>query len=195
MEAIQGYLKKWGRQKLRYWASDMILHIMADASHGTEITKEGKHRSRGAYFMYLGTKDPSYINAPILVHTGILPGIPASAAEAEINSNFESGKAGQYIRTMLDDMGYRQPTTIIFTDNVCAKEYANDTIKGTKLRHIDRKHEWMKYMVNTKIYTLKYIPSIDNLADFFTKIMNKARHDYLTSFFVHREKMLIMKNI
>jgi hypothetical protein len=193
MEAIQGYLKMWGEHKLRYYASDMILHIIADASHGTEITKEGKHRSRDAYYAYLGTKDPSYINAPISVHTGIITGIPASAAEAEINSNFNSGKAGLYMRQMLDDMGYKQSTTIIFTDNICAKEYANDTIKGTRLRHIDRKHEWMKYMVNTKTYTLKYIPSIDNLADFFTKIMNKQRHDYLTSFFVHRKKMLSMK--
>ena len=131
----------------------------------------------------------------ISVHTGTITVIPASAAEAEINSNFNSGKAGLYMRQMLDDMGYKQSTTIIFTDNICAKEYANDTIKGTKLRHIDRKHEWMKYMVNTKTYTLKYIPSIDNLADFFTKIMNKQRHDYLTSFFVHRKKMLSMKII
>ena len=71
------------------------------------------------------------------------------------------------MRQMLDDMGYRQPTTIIFTDNICAKNYANDTIKGIKLRHMDRKHKWIKHMVNT----LRYIPSIDNLADFFTKIM------------------------
>jgi hypothetical protein len=50
MEAIQGYLKMWGDHKLRYYASSMILHIIADASHGTEITKEGKHRSRDAYY-------------------------------------------------------------------------------------------------------------------------------------------------
>lgn len=48
-------------------------------------------------------------------------------------------------------------------------------------------------MVNTNIYKLQYIPTVDNLADFFTKIMNKQRHDYLVSFIVHREKMLSMK--
>ncbi len=45
-------------------------------------------------------------------------------------------------------------------------------------------------MVDTKVYKLQYIPSVDNLADFF---MNKQRHDYLVSYIVQREKMHIMK--
>ena len=128
-----------------------------------------------------------------MVHTGVLPGLPLSAAESEIINNVESGQAGIYIRRVLDDLGYKQPTTIILTDNLCSQGYANDTIKGTKLRHIDRKNEWIKHMVNTNVYKLQYIPTVDNLADFFTKIMNKQRHDYLVSFIVHREKMLSMK--
>ena len=138
MEAIQGYLKRWGNQKLRFYASDMILTMIADASLGTEVTKDGNHRSRGAVFCYLGTKNPYIINGPIMVHTGILPGVPISAAEAEILNNIESGQAGIYIRQILDDLGYKQPTTLILTDNLCVKGYAEDTIKGTKLRHIDR---------------------------------------------------------
>jgi hypothetical protein len=43
----------------------------------------------------------------VSVHTGTITGIPASAAEAEINSNFNSGKTGLYMRQMLDDMGYK----------------------------------------------------------------------------------------
>ena len=48
----------------------------------------------------------------VSVHTGTITGIPASAAEAEINSNFNSGKTGLYMRQMLDDMGYKSHLTL-----------------------------------------------------------------------------------
>ena len=135
--------------------------------------------------MYLGTKHPQYINGPVAIHTGILPGVPTSAAEAEICQHFDTGKATVYVRRLLDDLGYAQPTTIIYTDNICSKEYTNDNIKGTKLKHIDRRHEWLKHMVNTSEFELQYISSENNLADFFTKLMTKQRHDYLLSYIIH----------
>ena len=52
----------------------------------------------------------------ISVHTGTITVIPASAAEAEINSNFNSGKAGLYMRQMLDDMGYKQSFILLLLD-------------------------------------------------------------------------------
>ena len=159
---IQGYLKKWGKQKLRFHASDMILTVMSDASLGSEKENNNSHRSRGGYFMYLGTTDLYAINGPIAVHTGILPGVPVSAAEAEIVQNLDTGKATLYTRRLLDDMGYPQPTTVIFTDNMCSKEYANDTIEGTKLRHIDRRNEWLKYMVSIKEFKLLYIVTVSD---------------------------------
>ena len=190
MDAIQGYLKKWGKQTVRFHASEMILTVMSDASLGSEKENKKNHRSRAACIMYLGTKDPHIINGPIFIHTGILPGVPTSAAESEIAGNFETGKHTKYARNLLDDLGYAQPTTIIFTDNVCALEYSKDTIKGTKLRHIDRRNEWIKHMVNANEFELKYISSEHNLADFFTKLLTKQRHEYLLSFIIRKEKVL-----
>ena len=95
-----------------------------------------------------------------------------------------------YVRKVLDDLGYAQPTTVIFTDNVCAIEYSKDAIKGTKLRHIDRKNEWIKHMTSISEFKLQYISSENNLADFFTKLMMKQRHEYLISFILHKEKVL-----
>ena len=192
---IQGYLKGWGKQTIRFHASEMILTVMSDASLGSEKENKNNHRSRAACIMYLGTSNPNIINGPIFIHTGILPGVPTSAAEAEIAGNFESGKHTVYARKLLDDLGYAQPTTVIFTDNVCSLEYSKDTIKGTKLRHIDRRSEWIKHMVNCSEFELKYISSENNLADFFTKLMTKQRHEYLLSFIMHKEKVLKLQTI
>jgi hypothetical protein len=194
MKCLQGYLKKWGKQKVRFYASSMILTVMSDASLGSEKVNNDKHRSRGAYIMYLGTTDPQYINGPISIHTGILPGVPASAAEAEICQHFDTGKATIYTRRVLDDLGYAQPTTIILTDNICSKEYTNDNIKGTKLKHIDRRNEWLKHMVNINEFQLQYISSENNLADFFTKLMTKQRHEYLISYIISKEKILKLQS-
>ena len=168
----------------------MILTVMSDASLGSEKINNSNHRSRGGYFMYLGTSNPLIINGPVAVHTGILTGVPVSAAEAEIVNHFDTGKATLHTKRILDDLGYPQPATIIFTDNVCSKEYSNDTIKRTKLRHIDRRYEWLKHMVSINEFRLEYISSENNIADFFTKIMSKQRHEYLVSFIIRKEKVL-----
>ena len=72
----------------------------------------------------------------------------------------------------------------------CAIEYSKDAIKGTKLRHIDRRNEWIKHMTNINEFELKYISSENNLADFFTKLMTKQRHEYLLTFILHKQKVL-----
>ena len=87
------------------------------------------------------------INGPVALHTGQLAGVLESTAEAEIVNHFDTGEATLYAKRILDDLGHPQPATIIFTDNVCSKEHSNDTIKGTKLRHFDRRYEWLKHII------------------------------------------------
>ena len=45
-------------------------------------------------------------------------------------------------------------------------------------------------MVSINKFKLEYISSENNAADFFTKIMNKQRHEYLVSLIIRKEKVL-----
>jgi hypothetical protein len=73
--------------KIRYHASDMILHIQSDSSYLSE--KEAK--SRAGEFFYMGSStntDKKLTNGAILIISKVLKHVMSSAAEAEIGAAF-----------------------------------------------------------------------------------------------------------
>ena len=67
-------------------------------------------------------------------------------------------------------------TAIAFTNNTCVK---------SKLKHIDCRQEWVKVVRDKNIMTPKYVPTDDNLADLFTKILG------LAVFKKHRDSIMV----
>ena len=73
-----------------------------------------------------------------------------------------------------DELRIRFP--IPFTlqmDNTAAKAFAENTVIRSKLKHIDCRQEWVKVVRDKNIMTPKYVPTDDNLADLFTKILSR----------------------
>jgi hypothetical protein len=65
--------------KIRYHASDMILHIHSDASY----VSENEAKSRAGGFFYMGNKnDKKLTNGAILIVSKVLKHVMSSAAEA-----------------------------------------------------------------------------------------------------------------
>jgi hypothetical protein len=186
-EFLQGYFKTYGNHVKRFYASDMILQAWTDAS----FDNESKSRSRGGTVLLLGNKDPSLINGPILWRTHILPGAPRSAAEAEIEQEFDTGDYILQAKNILEAIGYPQKVNIILADNMCAIDYANDQNKGSKLKSLERRLNWLKYQVENGAFVFQYVTSENNLADLFTKLLPSDRHHYLTNFLVTKKKMLL----
>ena len=54
-------------------------------------------------------------------------------------------------------------------DNDTARIFANATAQRSKLKHIDCRQEWVKTLRNKNVCV--HIPTKDNLADIFTKIL------------------------
>ena len=188
IERIQGYFKQFGNHKIQFQASDMKLHIMSDASFDAEPNS----RSRGGCFMWLGNNQPTLINGPVFCQSKILPGVPQSAATAEIFQHVESGKMGIYARRILRCIGYPQTPTIIFADNLCSIDFAHNNTKGRTLKTIARRTHWLKHVVRQNVYVFRYISSKNNVADIFTKLLDKAQHDYFCNLFLLRDNMLML---
>jgi hypothetical protein len=69
--------------KIRYHASDMILHIHSDASYLSE--KEAKSRAGGFFYTDSSTKtNKKLTNGAIFIISKVLKHVMSSAAEAEI---------------------------------------------------------------------------------------------------------------
>ena len=56
-------------------------------------------------------------------------------------------------------------------DNAAAMCFVNDSVFKSQLKHIDTRQEWVKILRDKEICFPVHVPSADNLADIFTKIL------------------------
>ncbi len=77
----------------------MILHVLADASY---LSRSHARSVAGAYLFLGNLLQPTKLNA--------------SAREAEYAGLFAAGQQAAALRTILEDIGYPQPATIILCD-------------------------------------------------------------------------------
>jgi hypothetical protein len=98
---LLNYCNTHPETKIRYHASDMILHIHRDASHLSE--NEAKSRAGGFFYMGSNNKtDKKLTNGAILIISKVLKHVMSSAAEAEIGAVFINAKEGAVLRTTLE---------------------------------------------------------------------------------------------
>ena len=155
----------------------MILYIHSDASY----LSEPKARSRFGGFFFLGPKSidgktmPTP-NAPVHVNCKLLKLVVASSFEAEFGGLFHNGQDGEYIRTLLDEMGHPQPRTMMVTDNLAANNIANDIGKQKRSRAIDMRFYWIKDRIKLGHFHVFWRPGTENLADYWTKHHPVSHH-------------------
>jgi hypothetical protein len=88
---LLNYCNTHPETKIRYHASDMILHIHSDASYLSE--NEAKIRAGGFFYMGNNNKnDKNLTNGEILIISKVLKHVMSSAAEAEIGAVFINAK-------------------------------------------------------------------------------------------------------
>ena len=56
-------------------------------------------------------------------------------------------------------------------DNEAARIFADASAQRSKLKHIDCRQEWVKILRDKAVCTPVHIPTKDDLADLFTKIL------------------------
>ena len=131
--------------KIRYFASEMVLHVHSDASYLS--ASRARSRVGGNFFLSNKISEGQQIrhNGAILVIAAILKNVMASAAEAELGGLFLNEKETVDLREILREMGHPQnePTTIQ-TDNSTAMGIANNTIKQRRSKAMDMIFHWVR---------------------------------------------------
>ena len=69
-----------------------------------------------------------------------------------------------------ESASFPKPMTLLM-DNAAAEIFTNATAFRTKLKHIDVRQQWVRVLRDKSIIIPKHVPSLDNLADLFTKIL------------------------
>ena len=102
--------------------------------------------------------------------------VALSSCEAEIMAASEAAKSTSYdyYRQLFEELGFAtlNPTTI-YMDNKAAIDLAYNPEHHRHTKHITRRHFFsIRELVEDQSITVPYIPSADNIADFFTKILS-----------------------
>lgn len=195
VDRMLDFLATYPNGKIRYYASDMILHAESDAAY--LVLPNAKSRIAGIF--YLSSQLPASRaqipqpkpNGLILVECKTLKHVVASAAEAETGGLFLNGQQVVVIRIVLDALGHRQPATPLKTDNSTAVGFANSRIKIKKSKSWDMRYNWLRCRENQNQLYLYWDKGSNNQADYFTKHFGPKHHIAMRPKFMHLANCIV----
>ena len=98
--------------------------------------------------------------------------IATSSCHAEIIAASEAAKEAKYYREFAEELGFpqKEPTPLM-VDNTATIDLAYNPEFHNRTKHIDRRHFFVRELVEEHVINVQYVNSANNLADFFTKAL------------------------
>eukprot|EP00966_Prymnesium_polylepis_P301614 6968490-Prymnesium_polylepis.1 len=82
----------------------------------------------------------------------------------------EAAKECVYLARFLENLGFSSDeATALATDNSAARDLSYNPEHHDKVKHVERRHFYVRELVEDHLITVPYVSTHDNMADFFTK--------------------------
>ena len=156
----------------------------SDADFASNAEKQNKRRSQnGGIAMCCG--------APVFWMSKAHSKCWASGEIQEAHADTSSGAAevyaaGNFTKEMMfqsyviEELGMTVVKPMVLqVDNAAAEVFANDTCVKSQLKHIDCRQEWVIALRDPNLVKCVHVDTKDNLADMFTKILDKETFEGL----------------
>lgn len=102
--------------------------------------------------------------------------VAASSTEAEYMALFEAVKEAVWLKGLITSINIKiKEPIIIFEDNNGCISIANNPTDHKRSKHIDIKYHFTREKVESKVIIIKYIPTGQQLADVFTKVLPSVK--------------------
>ena len=102
-----------------------------------------------------------------------------STAEAKYISIGNCSAQILWIKQQLDDYGINCNNVPIKCDNTCAINLTKNPVQHSKTKHIEIRHHFIRDHVNTGNISIDFVPTERQLADIFTKSLEKSRFEFI----------------
>ncbi|KAG9442375.1 hypothetical protein H6P81_018229 [Aristolochia fimbriata] len=102
-----------------------------------------------------------------------------STAEAEYIAAGSCCTQLLWMKQMLADYGFEQDILTVFCDNTSAIDISKNPVQHSRTKHIDIRYHFIRELVTGKIINLEYISTANQLADIFTKNLDRTRFEFL----------------
>ena len=179
LQHLKSYLLKTPTLGIKYVArQEIALEAYCDANWGSENHTKG--RSTSGSLLFFG-------GGPVYWKSSLQNSVALASAESEFMSAFEASKACTHFRQFLTELGItlNGPTTIL-SDNTSAIAQSKNPVNTAKTRHMNLRYFYIRELVTAKQVLLQYVPTIDQVADIFTKPLDSKTFNNLARFIVHR---------
>ena len=143
---------------LRYGASEIDMSGMSDSDWAV------KHSTTGFVF--------TYAQAAISWGSRRQTSVALSSCEAEIVALSEASKEGVYLSRFMEELGFGSSEALrLATDNSGARDLAYNPEHHERVKHVERRHFYIRELVEDQSIVVPYVSTVDNMADFFTKVL------------------------
>ena len=158
---VLAYLARNADLGLTYSSEHVRLSGFADASW------EAKHSTSGWVVLWQ--------SAALSWGSRKQKSIALSTCEAEIIALSEAAKDVVYLRKLVKGLGAPEPgPTHLSTDSSSARDVSYNPEHHDRMKHVERRHFFIRDMVESFELEVPYVPTSRNPADFFTKPMKSA---------------------
>ena len=151
------YLHRHREIGIRYQASDKRLHGFTDSDWAVRRSTSGH-----VFLMCC---------AAISWSSKRQPTVALSSCEAELMAASEATKEAIYLSRFVSELSLddSDAPVSLATDNQAAQDLAYNPEHHARVKHIERRHFFVREAVESHSITVPFVRSADNMADFFTK--------------------------
>jgi hypothetical protein len=105
-----------------------------------------------------------------------------SSGAAEVYAASNASKEFLHLSYVAREANVEFPKPMVMeVDNTTAEAFMNDSCFKSKLKHIDCAQGWVLALRDHTVLIPKHIPTLDNLADLFTKVLSRSTFVALVS--------------
>ena len=122
-----------------------------------------------------------YLGRALGKPTPELYSIALSSTEAEVVAASEAAKEAIYLDRLHAELGFKgssEPIQLAL-DNKAAIDSSYNPENHSRTKHIDRRHYFLRELVEEGRIVVPFVSTADNYADFFTKPLKPARFFHL----------------
>jgi hypothetical protein len=155
-----------------------VLHGYTDADFAACFSR----RSRSGFVFFIGSSLISWGSRKQQV-------IALSTCEAEYYALTEGAKEAIHLKKLVWEIQNQEPfpddlflpPVKLYCDNQSTIFVSKNPAEHRMMKHVDLRYKWIQERVNDGEFEICYIPTKDQIADLFTKPLNKLQHENLTT--------------